>query len=154
MSQPRGRFARSKARQRGQSQASNPHPLPALPPHGIYIDRCIIICKFRSIRLQIFEKLGRVKFLTIAKSLKDIKLGLERPTESFPSIKLHSVAGWEYACLSQKTVEGRFLKSKLWKKLEIFFIPDPATVNVHEKTPIWQTWCRVRKVHNQNSLSI
>ena len=26
----------------GQSQASNPLPLPALPPHGIYIDRCII----------------------------------------------------------------------------------------------------------------
>ena len=25
----------------GQSQASNPRPLPALPPHEIYIDRCI-----------------------------------------------------------------------------------------------------------------
>ena len=25
----------------GQSQASNPRPLPALPPHGIYIDTCI-----------------------------------------------------------------------------------------------------------------
>ena len=27
----------------GKSQASNPLPLPALPPHGIYIDRCIIL---------------------------------------------------------------------------------------------------------------
>ena len=27
---------------RGQSQESNPRPLPALTPHGIYIDRCII----------------------------------------------------------------------------------------------------------------
>ena len=42
MSRPRGRFTRSKARQRGQSQASNPRPLPALPPHGIYVDRCIM----------------------------------------------------------------------------------------------------------------
>ena len=67
-----------------------------------------------------------MKFLTIAKSLKDIELGLESPTESFPSIKPHTVAGWEYACLSQKIVEGCFLKSKLWKKLQIFFIPDPA----------------------------
>ena len=49
--------------------------------------------------------------------------------ESFPPIKLQSVAGWEYACLGQKTVvEGYFLsyKGKLLKKLEIFFIPDPA----------------------------
>ena len=36
MSRPRGRFARSKA--------SNPHPLPTLPPHGIYIDTCITSC--------------------------------------------------------------------------------------------------------------
>ena len=27
----------------GWSQASNPRPLPTLPPHGIYIDRCIRI---------------------------------------------------------------------------------------------------------------
>ena len=31
-------------------------------------------------------------------SLKDIEL-----VESFPSINLHSAAGGEYACLSQKT---------------------------------------------------
>ena len=43
------------------------------------------------------------KFLTIALALKDIVLGLKGPMESFPSIKLQSVAGWEYACLSQKT---------------------------------------------------
>ena len=45
------------------------------------------------------------KFLTIALSLKDIELGLKSPVESFPSINLQSVAGWEYACLSQKTVQ-------------------------------------------------
>ena len=43
------------------------------------------------------------KFLTIALSLKDIELGLKGPIERFPSINLQSVAGWEYACLSQKT---------------------------------------------------
>ena len=41
-----GRFARSKTRQGGWSQASNPRPLPALPPHGIYIDRCITCVHF------------------------------------------------------------------------------------------------------------
>ena len=41
------------------------------------------------------------KFFTIALSLKDIELGLKSPMESFPSINLQSVAGWEYACLSQ-----------------------------------------------------
>ena len=40
----------------------------------------------------------------IALSLKDIDLGLTSPMESFPSINLQSVAGWEYAgLLSQKT---------------------------------------------------
>ena len=56
--------------------------------------------------------------------------------ESFPSIKLQSVAGWEYACLGQKTVvEGYFLsyKGELLKKLEIFFIPDPA-INAQKNT--------------------
>ena len=38
------------------------------------------------------------KSLTIALSLKDKVL-----MESFPSINLQLVAGWEYACLSQKT---------------------------------------------------
>ena len=56
--------------------------------------------------------------------------------ESFPSIKWQPVAGWNIARLSRKTVEGRFLEGKLLKKLEIFFIPDPA-VNVHEKIPIF-----------------
>ena len=51
---------------------------------------------------QIFEKLWRVKFLTIALSLKDIEPGLKSPMENFPSINLQLVAGWEYACLSQK----------------------------------------------------
>ena len=44
-----------------------------------------------------------MKFLMIALLLKDIELGLKGPKESFPSIKLQSVAGWEYACLSQET---------------------------------------------------
>ena len=44
-------------------------------------------------------KLWRVKFLTIALSLKDIELGLNSPTESFPCIKLHSVAGMADAML-------------------------------------------------------
>ena len=65
----------------------------------------------------------------IALSLKDIELGLKSPMQSFPSIELQSVAGWEYACLSQNTVEGCFLEGKLLKKLEIFFIPDPARKN-------------------------
>ena len=38
----------------------------------------------------------------IALSLKD-ETGLKSPMKSFPSINLQSVAGWEYACLSQKT---------------------------------------------------
>ena len=37
----------------------------------------------------------------IALSLKDIEQGLKGPMGTFPSINL--VAGWEYACLSQKT---------------------------------------------------
>ena len=41
----------------------------------------------------------------IVLSLKDIKLGLKSTMESFPSIKMQSVAGWEYACLSQKTAQ-------------------------------------------------
>ena len=55
--------------------------------------------------LKSFEEwifLGK-KFLTIVLLLKDIKLGLKIPVESFPSINLQSVAGWEYACLNQKT---------------------------------------------------
>ena len=43
------------------------------------------------------------KFVMIVLSLKTIELGLKSPMESFPSINLQSVAGWEYACLSQKT---------------------------------------------------
>ena len=39
----------------------------------------------------------------IALSLKDIELGQKSSKESFPSINLQSVAGGEYACLSQKT---------------------------------------------------
>ena len=39
----------------------------------------------------------------IVLSLKDIKLRLKSPMESILSINLQSVAGWEYACLSQKT---------------------------------------------------
>ena len=39
----------------------------------------------------------------IALLLKDIELGLKSPMESFSSINLQSVAGWEYACLNQKT---------------------------------------------------
>ena len=61
--------------------------------------------------------------------------------ESFPSIKLQLVAGWEYACLSQKAVvEGYFLsyKVKLLKKLEIFFIPDPA-INAQKNTNMADT---------------
>ena len=37
------------------------------------------------------------------KSLKNIELGLTSPMESFSSINLQLVAGWEDACLSQKT---------------------------------------------------
>ena len=40
MSRPRGRFARSKVRQ-GDSLRHFPLPALPLPPHGIYIDRCI-----------------------------------------------------------------------------------------------------------------
>lgn len=42
MSQPPGRDPKSNARQRGSFLLSNPVPLPALPPRGIYIDRCIM----------------------------------------------------------------------------------------------------------------
>ena len=60
-------------------------------------------------------------------SLKNIELGLKRPVESFPSIKHKSVAGWEYACLSQKTA-----KFKVWnqgfhsvgKVDTIYLVPD------------------------------
>ena len=51
----------------------------------------VIIYKFPSSWRQVFEKLQRVKFLTIALSMKDIELGLKISIESFPSIKLHSV---------------------------------------------------------------
>ena len=34
--------------------------------------------------------------------IEGTKLGLKSPMESFPSINLQSVAGWEYACLSQR----------------------------------------------------
>ena len=76
-------------------------------------------------------------YLLKAKALAPINAG--RVLEGGWYLKLHSVAGWECAFLSQKTVEGCFLKGKLLKKLKIFFIPDPATVNLHEKTPIWWT---------------
>ena len=39
----------------------------------------------------------------IVVSLKDDELGLKSPMESFPSINLHLIAGWQYACLGQKT---------------------------------------------------
>ena len=57
---------------------------------------------------QIFGKLwrsseDRVKFDMIALSLKDIEPGLKSPMESFPSINLQLVVGWEYVCLSQNT---------------------------------------------------
>ena len=45
MSRPRGRFARSKARQGDSLRHQIPTPCPHSPPpnpHGIYIDRCII----------------------------------------------------------------------------------------------------------------
>ena len=45
MSQPPGRDPKSNARQRGSFLLSNPVPLPALPPRGIYIDRCIKTAK-------------------------------------------------------------------------------------------------------------
>ena len=35
--------------------------------------------------------------------MKDIELGVKSLMESFPSINLQSVAGREYACLSEKT---------------------------------------------------
>ena len=40
---------------------------------------------------------------TIELSLNDIELERKSPMESFPSINLQSVAGWQYACLSQNT---------------------------------------------------
>ena len=40
----------------GQSQASNPLPLPALPPHGIYIDRCITYFFSRIVKKQTPDK--------------------------------------------------------------------------------------------------
>ena len=41
MSRPRGRFARSKARQGDSLRHQIPTPCPHSAPHGIYIDRCI-----------------------------------------------------------------------------------------------------------------
>ena len=55
------------------------------------------------------------KFLTIALSLKDIKLKLKSPMESFPSINLKSVAGCAYAWVKRpynfKYVEPGFPQS-------------------------------------------
>ena len=57
---------------------------------------------------QIFEKLQRMKFLMIEISyncvvIEGYRTRTKSPMESFPSINLQSVAGWEYACLNQKT---------------------------------------------------
>ena len=46
----------------------------------------------------------------IALLLKDIKLGLQSPKESFLSINLKSVAGQEYACLSHKNTYHKILE--------------------------------------------
>ena len=44
------------------------------------------------------------KFLTIAFVIEGYRTRTEKSyMESFPSINLQWVAGWEYACLSQKT---------------------------------------------------
>ena len=48
----------------------------------------------------------------IALSLKDIELRLKSPMESFPSINLQLVAGWEYACLGQKTAKFNYLSTE------------------------------------------
>ena len=72
--------------------------------------------------LKSFEEWNFLRRIVL--SLKDIELGLKTLTKSFPSIKRQSVSIWEYACLSRKTVEGRFLEGKLLKKLEILFIPE------------------------------
>ena len=72
--------------------------------------------------LKSFEEWNFLRWIVL--SLKDIKLGLKTPTKSFASIKRQSVNVWEYACLSRKTVEGRFLEGKSLKKLEILFIPE------------------------------
>ena len=92
--------------------------------------------------LKSFEEWNFQRWIVL--SLKDIKLDLKTPMESFPSIERQWVTGWEYPCWSRKTVEGRFLKGKLLKKLKTFLIPDPA-VNVHKQMPIWQTrlWWRL-----------
>ena len=72
--------------------------------------------------LKSFEEWNLLRWIVL--SLKDIELGLKTPTKGFPSIKRQSVSVWEYACLSRKTVEGRFLEGKLLKKLEILFISE------------------------------
>ena len=72
--------------------------------------------------LKSFEEWNFQRWIVL--SLKDIKLDLKTPMESFPSIKRQWVTGWEYSCWSRKTVEGRFLEGKLLKKLEILFIPE------------------------------
>ena len=72
---------------------------------SVVLQSKVIICKFLPSWRQIFGKLRRMKFVTIALSLKDIELGLQSPMESFPSINLQSVAGSEYPCLSQKTAQ-------------------------------------------------
>ena len=56
--------------------------------------------------LQIFEKLRRVKISLIEISYDCVVIEeywTNSPVKRFPTINLQSVAGWEYACLSQKT---------------------------------------------------
>ena len=81
--------------------------------HRSIIRSILIICKFLSSWRQIFGKLlwftSRMELLRIKKNSYDcsvIKSFWTRTTiseESFSSIKPHSEAGWEYACLSRKT---------------------------------------------------
>ena len=60
--------------------------------------------------------------------MQDIELRLKSPMESFPSINLQSVlAGWEYACLSQKTAKFYVQNqafSSLRKMTLIYLVPD------------------------------
>ena len=64
MSRPRGRFARSKARQGDSLRHQIPAPCPHSPPHGIYIDRCIRQVEFRD-RLRAFPPQGHSKLSVI-----------------------------------------------------------------------------------------